>query len=178
MKDILVAFSGEKTREYMTELFAETDISVSAACGTGAEILAAIRARKCPVVLCGYQLYDMEADELYEQLPKGTVMVLLAEEQELECCQALGIMGLKVPASREAVVESVEAAFQTALEKPPVPKRSEEDKQLIARAKEQLMEERQLSEEEAYRLIQRTSMNVGAKMVDTAKKILDGTLSV
>ena len=52
------------------------------------------------------------------------------------------------------------------------------DKQLIMEAKELLMARKGLPEQEAYRLIQRTSMNNGAKMVHTARGILDGTISL
>ena len=67
---------------------------------------------------------------------------------------------------------------QGGVESAPVPKRSTEDKLLITRAKELLMSRNCMSEEQAHRFIQKRSMDTGAKMVQTAMKILDGQIVI
>jgi response regulator NasT len=54
-----------------------------------------------------------------------------------------------------------------------IPKRSEEDKQLIMKAKELLMEKNGMTEEQAHRYLQKKSMETSSKMTDTAKIILE-----
>mgnify|MGYP002508110420 FL=1 len=52
-------------------------------------------------------------------------------------------------------------------------KRSEKEKEIIIKAKLVLMERNNMSEEEAYRYIQKTSMDSGINMVEMAKMILN-----
>ena len=56
-------------------------------------------------------------------------------------------------------------------------KRTKEQKEVILKAKVILMERNHLSEEEAHRYIQKTSMDSGTNMVETAEMILSIMLS-
>lgn len=179
MNHMLIAFEGEKTRQRMTEIFESTGIRVSAACGSGAEILRWCGRMSGGVILCGYKLYDMTAEELYENLPQGFSMVLLATQMQLETCEGEDICRLVAPARKSELVDSVRMLMDQQGEEPaPVPTRSQEDKLLIAKAKALLMERNQMTESQAHRFIQKRSMDTGAKMVQTAMKILDGQLVV
>lgn len=179
MNHILIAFEGEKTRQRMTDIFESSGIRVSAACGSGAEILRWCGRMNGGVVLTGYKLYDMTAEELYENLPQGFSMVLLAAPVQLEVFGYEDVCRVAAPARRSELVGSVQMLLdQLGAEAAPVPKRSEEDKLLIAQAKALLMDRNHMSEEQAHRFIQKRSMDTGAKMVQTAMMILDGQLVV
>lgn len=177
MNHILVVFAGEKTRQHMTDIFESTGIRVSAACGSGAEALRWCGRMSGGVVLCGYKLYDMTAEDLYEQMPEHFSMVLLANQMQLESCMGDGICKLLAPVQRSELVDTVRMMLnQLGDAEPPVPKRSEEDKMLIAKAKELLMTRNCMTEDQAHRFIQKRSMDTGAKMVQTAMRILDGQI--
>lgn len=177
MNHILVAFAGEKTRQRMTDIFESTGIRVSASCSSGAEVLRWCGRMGGGVVLSGYRLMDMMADELFENLPQGFSMLLLATEMELESCNHDGICKLSAPVQRSELVDSVRMLLdQSGRETAPVPKRSTEDKLLITRAKELLMSRNCMTEEQAHRFIQKRSMDTGSKMVETAMRILDGQI--
>ena len=178
MNSLLVAFAGEKTRKYVCQLFENTEFSVDAVCGTGLEILSHVDKSYRGAVLCGGSLYDMSVEELHDSLPKGAVMVLLAGEAELGGLECPNAVKVSAPATEERLIEAVWEAQGLARERTAVPQRSDADKQLIMEAKELLMAQKGLTEQDAYRLIQRTSMNSGAKMVHTARGILDGTISI
>lgn len=179
MNHILVAFAGEKTRQRMTDIFESTGIRVSAACCSGAEVLRWTSRMSGGVVLCGYRLLDMMADELYESLPPDFSMLLLATQMELESCAHPEICKLSAPVQRSELVDSIRMLLdQGGVESAPVPKRSAEDKLLITRAKELLMSRNCMTEEQAHRFIQKRSMDTGAKMVQTAMRILDGQIVI
>lgn len=179
MNHILIAFEGEKTRQRMTEIFESCGIRVSAACGSGSEILRWCGRMNGGVILSGYKLCDMTAEELYENLPQGFSMLLLAAPMQLEVFGYEEVCRLVAPARKSELVGSVRMLLdQLGEETAPVPKRSEEDKLLITKAKELLMERNHMTEEQAHRFIQKRSMDTGAKMVQTAMKILDGQLIV
>jgi response regulator NasT len=172
---MLIAFAGEKTRQHMTEIFEGIGVRVSAACGSGAEILRWCGRMGGGVILCGYKLYDMTAEELYESLPENFSMVLLATPIQLEACEGEGICRLAAPAQKSELIGSVKMLLeQMGQDSAPVPKRTSEDKLLIAQAKALLMERNRMTEEAAHRFLQKRSMDTGAKMVQTAMQILDG----
>jgi response regulator NasT len=53
-----------------------------------------------------------------------------------------------------------------------IPKRDKEDQQVILRAKELIMEKNDMTEDQAYRYIQRKSMETSSKMTEISKLIL------
>ena len=54
-----------------------------------------------------------------------------------------------------------------------IPQRTEEERQLIAKAKELLMESRGFTEAEAHKYLQKRSMETGTKLSETARQILE-----
>lgn len=177
MQGILIAFPGEKTRTHIAGLLESAGIRVAASCSTGIETISMAKRMKSGIVLAGEGLYDMSAQDLRECLPKGFYMVLLARETQLQNCDG-EITKLVAPASQQMLVDAIRG-IQTQIEEKiaAIPRRSEEDRALIARAKHQLMDKNAFSEEEAYRYIQKISMNLGFKMVQTAQSILDGKIT-
>lgn len=178
MKGILIAFPGEKTRTYMLDVLSRGGVSVDAACGTGMETVGLARKMKSGIVLAGDGLCDMDAQDLRDCLPKNFYMILLAKRESLEACQG-NVVKVEAPASAQTILEAIHAVEQEIAQKAAsIPQRSDEDKQLIAKAKQQIMDNRTISEEDAYRLIQRASMNMGFKMAYTAREILMGNLVI
>lgn len=177
MKHIFVAFTGEKTRHCMANVFSSTDITVGGEYGTGMELLQQCGKVGSGVVLSGDALYDMTAEELSESLPKGFSLMVLADEGKLDHIKGEGITRLKAPVRQSELLEAAQKLFAAMEEqKPRVSQRSDADRALIAKAKHLIMERNTLSEEQAYRFIQKKSMDMGAKMVQTARGILSGEI--
>ncbi len=177
MKGVLVVFPGEKTRGHIAGVLEEAGIQVAASCGTGIEAISLARGMKSGIVLAGEGLCDMTAQDLRECLPKGFYMVLLAQEEQLQDCDG-EIVKVAAPATGQMLVDAIRGIEEKIAEKmAAIPQRSEQDKELIARAKHQLMDRNSFSEEEAYRYIQKVSMNMGYKMVQTAQGILEGRIT-
>ena len=178
MQQLLIAFAGEKTRKHIQEIFDSIGIKPAVVCGSGAEILRQCAQFTGGVVLCGYKLYDMMADELYEDLPEGYAMALLAAQPQLDACNHQEICKLSAPARRSELVGTVKMLLGVQEEPASVPKRSEEDRWLIDQAKELLMNRNQMTENQAHRFLQKRSMDSGEKMVQTAARVLDGQLLI
>lgn len=179
MNHILVAFSGEKTRRRMTDIFEGAGIRVSAACESGAEILRWCGRMNGGLILSGYKLTDMTAEELAEALPEGFSLLLLATELQLECCRSEGVVKLMAPVQRSELIDTARMLMDAGGEADaPVPRRTEEDRELIARAKGLLMDRNHMTEEQAHRFLQKRSMDTGAKMVQTAMKVLEGQIII
>lgn len=177
MNHILVAFAGEKTRKHMTDMFDSTGIRVSAACSSGAEVLRWCQRMNGGVILCGFRLHDMGAQELFDNLPEGFSMLMLAPPEQLEAVDYPDIVKIPAPVRKSELIDTLWMLLdQKGGDSTPVPKRSDEDKELVRRAKELLMSRNCMTEEQAHRFIQKRSMDTGTKMVQTAMWILDGQI--
>lgn len=177
VKGILVAFPGEKTRTYITGVLGRIGVPVEAVCSTGIETISRAKSMKSGVLLAGEGLMDMTAQDLRDSLPKGFYMILLARPSELEDCQG-DITKVSAPTTEQMLLDAIQGVERKIAEKAAaIPQRSNEDKELIAKAKRMLMHQNAFSEEEAYRYIQKISMNRGYKMVRTAQGILEGQIT-
>ena len=55
------------------------------------------------------------------------------------------------------------------------PRRSDEERSVISEAKAVLMGRNGMTEEQAHRFLQKRSMDTGAKLIQTAQMVLDGS---
>jgi response regulator NasT len=174
MDKVIVAFESEKTLDQMRGILEREGIAVAAACTGGSQALRAARKYDGGVLLCGFKLRDMAAVELYHDIPPGYTLLVLANQAKLDQINEENIVKLSAPVQKKELIASVQMLLQTGAqrEKPNVPKRSEEEKELIWKAKFLLMERQHMTEEQAHRFIQKRSMDAGYKMVQTAQIIL------
>lgn len=150
---------------------------VTAACSTGAQVLNHLQEINDGIVICGYKMKDMIYTELHDCLPAGFDMLLLASQAVLNEHLRGGIMCLAMPLKVNDLINTVDMMSQAITrrrrrEKAKPKARDPEEKALIQEAKELLMGRNHMSEEEAHRYIQKSSMDSGTNMVETAQMIL------
>ncbi len=174
MDKVIVAFESEKTLHQMCEILEKEGIAPAAACTGGSQVLRTARKFDGGVILCGYKLRDMAAVELYYDIPPGFTLLVLANQTKLEQIEIEEIVKISAPVRKKELIASVQMLLQTRTRRPKVdiPQRSEEETELIWKAKFLLMERQHMTEEQAHRFIQKRSMDTGSKMVQTAKIIL------
>ena len=144
---------------------------------TGSQVLSKTDELNDGIVICGYRLPDMMYSELHDCLPKGFEMLLLASHGVLNDCIGNDIVCLAMPLKVHDLINTVDMMSQTmerrrrrARLKPK--ERSLKEEALIKEAKELLMNRNNMDEEEAYRYIQKCSMDSGTNMVETAQMVL------
>lgn len=145
-------------------------------CDTGAEVLRFARDREYGVVICGKRMRDMGYAEMAEMLPEYFGTVVLTKDASLEVVND-NMVKLILPFRMGDLINTVDMITQgfyrhIKKKKEVPPKRREEEQKLITQAKLILMERNGLSEEEAFRYIQKNSMDLGRKMVESARMIL------
>lgn len=145
-------------------------------CETGADILRIANDRDYGVVICGKSLKDMGYTEMTMMLPDYFGTILLTKDASLEITND-SMVKLIMPFRSSDLINTIDmitSGFYRRLKKKQKvpPKRNVEDQKLIDRAKHMLMERNELSEEEAFRYIQKNSMDFGRKMVESAQMIL------
>ena len=125
----------------------------------------------------GYKLADMIYTELHEDLPEGFEMLLMASQNLISECYGNGIVCLSMPLKVQDLIntvnlmaEGVERRRRKRRMQPKV--RNAADEKTIKDAKELLMARNHMTEEEAHRYLQKTSMDSGTNLVETAQMVL------
>ena len=176
MEKIIVAFENEKTALRVRELLEGGGAASCLVCRTADQVRRAIRKLPVPAVVCGYKLGDQTAELLFDDLPPACAMLVLAPQDRLDLLENGDIFRLPSPVTRGDLLASVRLLLQVGrrLERYGRPRRAEEERALIDRAKALLMDRHGLSEAQAHYYLQKKSMDSGAKLVQTARLVLDG----
>ncbi len=149
--------------------------TVSAVCTTGGKALSALSQLDLGLLITSARLSDMTYEELSEYLPPGFEMLILASERVLSEIPS-SYLTLKMPMKPSDLVNTVNmvlSSLERRRKKEKRPKvRSPREQNYISNAKMLLMQRNHLSEEEAYRYIQKCSMDSGTNMVETAQMVL------
>ena len=146
------------------------------ACTTAAQALIEVNKHSKGLVISGYKLPDMYYRELADSLPRFFEMLLIGSASVVSSAES-GIMAVTMPVRTYELVNTVEMQFyqierrQKKKKRKPKP-RSEVEQNYITNAKLLLMDRNHLTEEEAYRYIQKCSMDSATNMVETAQMIL------
>ncbi|MGN0355523.1 MAG: ANTAR domain-containing response regulator [Muricoprocola sp.] len=176
MASIIVAFSKIEIAKNIKSVLMRSGYSVSSVCTSGAQVLQAADNIGEGLVICGYKFTDMQYDQLKECLPGDFDMLMIASESLISNCMERDIYFLELPLKVHFLTETIENIFEkrarikrNARKFPK--KRDEKEMQLIREAKELLMKENKMSEEEAHRYMQKCSMDSGTNLVETAQMI-------
>lgn len=177
MIGIIVVFPSRENAANIRNLLVRYGMTVSGVCTTGAQAMNHADALDEGIVVCGYKLKDMMYTELREYLPENFEMLLVASRDKWSDVEVCGVMGLPMPIKVQDLIGTLEMML-TDMErrrrkrKQEKKKRSPKDQELIRHAKELLMERNHMSEEEAHRYLQKSSMESGTNIVETAEMVL------
>ena len=176
MASVLISMSNAETAKKIASIIKRSgmlhDINI---CDTGAEILRIANDRDFGVVICERILRDMNYREIIELMPAFFGTIVLTKDASLEVINS-NMVKLILPFRALDLINTVDMITETfyrSLKKKNEPiRRSNEEKKIVDRAKHMLMDRNGLSEEEAFRYIQKSSMEQGRKMSETAQMIL------
>lgn len=176
MSSIIVALPNEADANRLKEILQRYGLRTSALCGTGSKVLSYANQFDYGVVICGRRMIDMDYTELVEYLPNNFEILLLASASVLSACPP-GIMTLAMPFRPNDLAGTIEMILQQQARRygksRAVPKkRTEREQNYINNAKMVLMDRNHMTEQDAYRYIQKCSMDSGTNMVETAQMIL------
>lgn len=152
-------------------------IEVTALCMTGAQALQAIEDCEDGIVICGYRFPDMLCEELRGYLPATFEMVVIASSAHYLEVENNNIVCLSMPMKVYELIETINMLIDSLRRKRKKRRlkprqRSKEEIAIIESAKELLGRQKGMTEEEAHRYLQKTSMDNGTNLVETAQMIL------
>lgn len=174
---MIVVFPKIQDGKNIKNVLVKYGFDVQAVCTTGAQAVGLANELDEGVIICGYKFSDMHYRELYNYLPRTFEMLLIASKAKLEESMNSDIMCLGMPLKTKELINTLEMMTYNYNKRKKKKKnagkqRTEEEKQVIAKAKIVLMERNNMSESDAHRYIQKTSMDSGTDMVETAEMIL------
>lgn len=173
MQKVIVAFENGANSEKIQEAL-ERGGFTCLVCRSAAEVKRLVRKQRLQIVVCGFKLCDESCEALYYDLPERCSMLMIGPQAQLELCETEGIFQLQLPVRRGDLLASLRMLVQMKRpggDKAPV-QRTEEENELITRAKTVLMDRHGMTEEQACRILQKQSMDSGVRLADTAWLIL------
>ena len=151
--------------------------SPPAVTSSGMRALSLAAGFKRGIIVCGYRAADVSWTEIAENLPPGFSMLLLAREALLAEARDRGISCLPLPAKnedlREAAGRLLAETRQGGAKRAHRTGRTVKDNEVVARAKEVLMRKKRMEEPEAHRYLQKTAMDTGNSLTETAGMVLE-----
>ena len=183
---VLIAEDDENARSLITELLTTLGHTIVAEVSTGREAFERAKDVVPDVVLLDVHMPDgsgIEAAELITQSIPGVAVVLFSGDQTLtltdrDVTATAAIAFLPKPAPPRVLDSTIRLAATRAKELLAARKDAEsakqalENRKTIERAKGILMRRTGSSEQEAYRILQRTSQDRSVPMVEIAKAVL------
>ena len=177
MGSIIIALPRQETARKIKEILLRHGFGDTIAVSTAAAALQEIGRLSHGIVISGTKLPDMDYTDLLDCLPRYFDLLLLDTTQNVSHRRQPGLVAVTMPVKAYEFIDTVNMMLQNldrqvVKRKDKKPKRTEKEENYIRNAKYVLMERNHMTEEEAFRYIQKSSMDTGRNMVETAQMIL------
>ena len=176
MRRVIVAFERPSNCDRLREILESTGEFSCVVCRTADQVRRSARKLRLDIVVCGFKLGAESCEALFCDLPQRCSMLMAAPQAQLELCGTEGIFKLRTPVRRSELLASVRLLSQInraeGQEHGPA-QRSQEERELVERAKAALMDRCGMTEDQAHRFLQKRSMDSGARLAGTARQVLD-----
>ncbi len=175
--NLVIAFPKIENAKSIKSILMKSGYQVDAVCTTGSQALQNANSLEGGILICGYRFSDMYCTEIKEYLPSEFEMLLVGSQANTMNREISDVVCLSMPLKVHELLQTIEMMAYTYEKKRKKrrgkPKeRTEEEKKLLWDAKKLLMERNQMTEEEAHRYIQKSSMDSGTGILETAQMIL------
>ena len=145
-------------------------------CSSGAETLRIIENQDVSLVICMKSLGDMRYEELANYISSRVNILLLTKDATLAPFSS-SIVKLLIPFRPSDLIASVKTLlpssyYERRKNTKPKQNRSPEEKKILDKAQGILMERNLMTEPEAFRYIQKSSMDAGRTLIESAQMII------
>lgn len=176
MGSIIVALPKLEDAKHISDILRRRGIETAAVCTSGSKVLSTLQHLDNGIVICGRRLSDMHYTQLAEDMPEYFEMLLITSKNTIVDCRQ-DVMTLGLPFRASDLISTVEMMLgqqerKLKKQRGATKKRTEREQNYINNAKWVLMERNNMTEQEAFRYIQKCSMDSGTNMVETAQMIL------
>lgn len=178
MLNIIVVFPKKEVALKIKNILVRSGYDVAVVCLTGARAVEAAQQLEAGIVVSGIRFVDMMYHEMKEYLPEYFEMIVVARREQWQEYGEEDITFLPLPMKGFDLADAVdhqltELARKIKKDRSKPKVRSEEEQNIISRAKKRLIETAGYTEEEAHRYLQKQSMDHGTNLVETSYMVLD-----
>lgn len=190
MKSVIIAFSNPLLINWITTVLTRCGYTIEYTCKTAADVARVAEFCTSPVVVAGFQFSDMTAEDLMSVLDGRLAMITVVLPHQRDLISRRDMVIVPYPLSSMELLQAIEMMENIAARQAVsirsytmdtgahARERPAEEKLLILKAKNMLMSEFPMTESQAHRFLQKSSMDQGLKLIDAAKMVIDGTLTV
>ncbi|MDK2799330.1 MAG: two-component system, response regulator PdtaR [Clostridiales bacterium] len=183
--DIIVTISNMDLGNRIRNVMSQNGLTVLDVCSSGNEAIRKVRMLKPELLVINYELPDTTGFEVAKIVAEESLcaVILLTNQAQKEFVESaimdLDVVCLNKPINKTTLLNTIDIVLRSRrkikkLEEQIKGLRSNlEARKIIDKAKGILMKKQNLSEPEAYRKIQKQSMDSGVPMKDIAKIIID-----
>ncbi|MGI5990342.1 MAG: ANTAR domain-containing response regulator [Lachnospiraceae bacterium] len=177
MAVLIVAFPKLEEAKALKNLLVKNGYQAEA-CTSGTRAVTRADILSDGLIISGYRLGDgMLFSELNEYKPKSFGLLVITSGVHVEECAAEGVMCLKMPLAASELLDTVEMMLSQQIRRRKKARstprqRTPEEQKIIDEAKAALMEHNHMTEPEAFRYIQKCSMDSGNTLVESARMVL------
>ena len=177
MEKLLLVFETEKTGSRIKEMIETAGLAECFLCHSAAEAKRLVHSKSIFAAVCGYKFQDETAESLFEDLPDSCYGLVLAPQSILVLIGNERLFKLVAPVSRGDLLAAVGMLLQASAQEDRTVRsgRTRKERETIDAAKQLLIAQMSMSEEQAHRYLQKRSMDSGIKMFKTAHMVLDGS---
>jgi two-component system, response regulator PdtaR len=177
---IIIALSNIDTANKLKSLLVQEGYDIIGLCTSGNELIRLVMQYSPDLVLVGYKFKDMSLLDVYETLVDATSFLAIVNEPYrsfIEEDTDIYCIGTKI--SNVLLTNAIDLIFQSKKRIKKLRAQVEklehtlEDRKLIEKAKGELMLTSGITENEAFRYMQKISMDSGRRMKDIASLILN-----
>ena len=184
MRRVLVIDDHEPSRMHVTKILRECGYEIAGEGSSGKLAEGLARTAAPDVMLMAVGLFDLDGIDAARAIVRSNPLPIILltshfDAATIDRAKQAGVMAYLVkPLRTEELSPTIELAisrfreFSSLQEENSTLKENLAGRKLIERAKGLLMEQRNLSEEQAYSLIKKASMNMRKPMADVARAIL------
>ena len=176
--DVIVALNNEETSQKIKSILVGNGFNVIAVCKYGNELIRSIKQLSPSIVICGYKFKDMNLLNIFESTGDDCSFLAIVNEPYKSIIQEeTDIICISSPINT-ILLNTLDIIYQSERKINRLKKKVNNlelkinERIIIEKAKGLLMDEKGLSEEEAYRYIQKNSMDSGLRMVEYAKQFI------
>ena len=176
MSSIIVVMSKIEEARKIGGLLTKHGYRPDLVCSLAADALSESCRLENGVIICGGRLNDMSFVELSDCIPKYFNLIILTRNVMSEEYPDSALK-LELPLKMSELIGAVEKEFKKYYRRPSDNKivkqsRNPEDQKYIDMAKDLLIRNKGMTEPEAHRYLQKTGMDTGTSLVETARMVI------
>lgn len=176
MSNIIIALPKLEDAKYISSVLSRYGMKTTCICDRASTALKYANQMENGVLVCSRRLLDMHYSKLLEYLPEYFDMLLLTSKTEANDYPS-DVKTISLPIKTADLVNTIDKMLASQARiikkrKMQPRKRTEQEQHYIEEAKRMLMERNHMTEQEAFRYLQKASMNSETNMVETAQKLL------